>query len=153
MRLPRTLSGPGIATATVAGGTLGRPLRCSWDFPSTRSSGRLDSERCTNRRPECFEDFVVTAGRRSPTRGVAAVGRGVDYRPPEAFSPFGETRSGQAFRGGEPIIENDYSQQPSRGRAMAAYGSQSAARLPVKAWSSGAGPDEESVINASVLAA
>ena len=66
-------------------------------------------------------------------RLVAAVGRGVNCRPPEAFSPFGETRSGQAFKAGEPIIENDYSQRPGRGRAIAAYGSRSAAWLPVKA--------------------
>lgn len=64
-------------------------------------------------------------------RLVAAVGKGVDDRPPVAFSPFADTRSGRVFKSGELVIDNDNSQR--RGRALAAYGSQSAAWLPVKA--------------------
>ena len=64
-------------------------------------------------------------------RLVAAVGKGVDDRPPEALSLYAGTRSGRVFKNGEPIIDNGSSQR--RGRALAAYGSQSAAWLPVKA--------------------
>ncbi len=62
---------------------------------------------------------------------VAAVGKGVDFQPPDAFRPYADTRSGRVFTGGEPVIDNDNSDR--RGRALAAYGSQSAAWLPVKA--------------------
>ena len=64
-------------------------------------------------------------------RLVVAVGRGVEDHPPEAFSSYADTRSGRTFKTGEPIIDNENSQR--RGRASAAYGSQSAAWLPVKA--------------------
>ncbi len=64
-------------------------------------------------------------------RLVVAVGRGVEDHPPEAVVSYADTRAGRVFRGGEPIIDNENSQ--GRGRARAAYGSQSAAWLPVKA--------------------
>ena len=66
-------------------------------------------------------------------RLIAAVGEGADERPPAALTSYADTRGGRAFKTGEPIIENDYTQQPGRGRSIAAMGAQSAAWLPVKA--------------------
>ena len=64
-------------------------------------------------------------------RLVVAVGKGVEDHPPEPVSSYTDTRAGHAFNTGEPIIDNENS--PRRGRARTAYGSQSAAWLPVKA--------------------
>lgn len=64
-------------------------------------------------------------------RLVVAVGKGVDDQPPEALSLYVGTRSGQVFKDGKPVIDDGSSQR--RGRALAAYGSRSAAWLPVKA--------------------
>ena len=62
---------------------------------------------------------------------VAAVGRGVNALPRDTERPLDSTRSGRVFKDGEPIVENDNTKR--RGRAFAAYGSQSGAWLPVKA--------------------
>ena len=70
-------------------------------------------------------------------RLVASAGLGVGEIAPDAVRPYGGSRSGTVFTQGEPIIANDYSTNRTRGRvrgrALDAYGAQSAAWLPIKA--------------------